>query len=344
MPKVRFSGKLWPVRIKPKEDELLSSWMMRLAQAYGMNAQSFWSAAWPQQYLWSRDIDICDDQSFMQMLADKTQRPVSTFTAASLARYQGVLYDKQISRRRLPWVMPTGVYANVRRQYGLQYCPQCLAEDEEPYYRRIWRLAIAFVCLKHRALLADRCRQCGAAVCLHVERAGDSQHPINQMMARCYACGNDMRQCPHDSSACQVRQRDVDLQSLLVRVVNEGHYRMGAGYTVPSFIFFKVIRRLMLMLLRCNRAKSFRRVAKEYFGVEPLTTDHLAKGKTLETFDAVNRLRLLGMTYYLLQDWPSKYDDFCREDHLWSPRLFPNRMRVVDELKISCVILDRAQQ
>ena len=74
----------------------------------------------------------------------------------------------------------------------------------------------------------------------------------------------------------------MGLQSLLLKAMSEGRYRIDDRRVAPALSFFTTVRRLMLLLHRCNRADGFRRAAREYFGVEPLTADHLAKGKTLE--------------------------------------------------------------
>lgn len=42
----------------------------------------------------------------------------------------------------------------------LQYCPQCLDEDTEPYYRRIWRLVPVTCCIQHELVLLDECTSC----------------------------------------------------------------------------------------------------------------------------------------------------------------------------------------
>jgi len=52
-----------------------------------------------------------------------------------------------------------------RRQAAwLQFCPQCLAEDEQPYFRRQWRLATTIACARHGSRLLDRCPACGQAL------------------------------------------------------------------------------------------------------------------------------------------------------------------------------------
>ena len=52
-------------------------------------------------------------------------------------------------------------YPPKRLGYGLQFCPHCLAEDIEPYFRLAWRLAFYTHCPKHYCMLLDLCPQWG---------------------------------------------------------------------------------------------------------------------------------------------------------------------------------------
>jgi len=48
-----------------------------------------------------------------------------------------------------------------RQAVWLRFCPQCLAEDGQPYFRREWRLATTIACARHGIRLLDRCPDCG---------------------------------------------------------------------------------------------------------------------------------------------------------------------------------------
>ncbi len=45
-----FTRTLWPVHLKPQEDELLSSWLARLALAHGQTVATFTSQVWPRTH------------------------------------------------------------------------------------------------------------------------------------------------------------------------------------------------------------------------------------------------------------------------------------------------------
>lgn len=85
-----------------------------------------------------------------------------------------------------PWVLAQGS-RNRRRFGGLQYCPRCLDEDPQPYFRRRWRLAWHVGCERHGCLLADHCGGCRGPVEPHRCRAVDA------VQTRCPSCSLDLR-------------------------------------------------------------------------------------------------------------------------------------------------------
>lgn len=89
-----------------------------------------------------------------------------------------------------------------------QYCPKCLNEDEQPYYRVGWRFAWHTACLKHRVALFERCAACGKAQQLD-QLDVDSPH-----IAMCAACRADLREtetrpCRTDALRFQEAADDV---------------------------------------------------------------------------------------------------------------------------------------
>src|SRR5438552_475194 len=61
-----------------------------------------------------------------------------------------------------PWLLSIGLRGGRRHRPWLQYCPYCLHDDPDPYFRRRWRLTFVTVCPPHRCRLLDRCAACGA--------------------------------------------------------------------------------------------------------------------------------------------------------------------------------------
>jgi len=73
-----LSGGLWPLRLKPYDDELLASWLVRLSRAYGMEASRFGASITHDSAFWNRDVDKGLDDNLLQSLIDRTGVPVQS--------------------------------------------------------------------------------------------------------------------------------------------------------------------------------------------------------------------------------------------------------------------------
>lgn len=157
---------LWPFRPKPHQDELLSSWMTRLAFGHGLKFSALLAIVGtdvnPATLDWKADLLL------LQMLAERTTQSVAGLERLCLRlgkRAEDLLY---------------------RNSFGpaLQYCSACLAESA--YFRRSWRLSFVRFCARHRAVLADSCSQCGGFVRL------EELDPAFGKLSVCRNCMHDL--------------------------------------------------------------------------------------------------------------------------------------------------------
>ena len=147
----------WPVVAGPEPDELLSSWLHRQAVGNGLPPKAFGPA--------------------LDLGSGALVRPNRSRAAGVRAGSGGPLHGPHSrgGRRhdaRRGWCA-RALVAVARRSPGrrgrrqaawLQFCPQCLAEDEQPYFRRQWCLATTIVCARHASRLLDRWPACGPAL------------------------------------------------------------------------------------------------------------------------------------------------------------------------------------
>lgn len=150
MHNIGLSGKLLPLHLKPKDDELLSSWIVRLALAHGLTPTTFDLILTASHFgrIWTlRDFDLnkmtndLNPKTFLTellvILSKKTATPLNRVKKTTLDEYEGRLYYKLFDSRLYSWIVPhnLNIYFGKRR-FGMQACPKCLAEDKEPYFRR----------------------------------------------------------------------------------------------------------------------------------------------------------------------------------------------------------------
>lgn len=143
----------WPVSVDPQPDELLSSWLHRLALANGIAPRSFASALGLGEGMWSPRLDLQLPREAAALLADRTN--VRQETISAMAMTEPAL---------TPLLLPLRENVHRNRSSWMQYCPLCLASDEAPYFRRRWRLASRISCSAHGCGLRDRCPACRTAI------------------------------------------------------------------------------------------------------------------------------------------------------------------------------------
>lgn len=169
-------------------DELLSSWIARSALASQCDPLALAALIWPDWRAFTRDLDRRLNEIRVTRLASATGILREHLHQTTLApRVAGVTVGDLLENAQWPWVVALGV-RGPRRRSGPAFCPRCLAEDREPYFRVRWRLAWHTVCNRHRASLLDRCPKCGAPVMVH-RLAGNALS-----VAYCAICNADLRE------------------------------------------------------------------------------------------------------------------------------------------------------
>lgn len=189
-----FTSSLWPIRYKPLPNELLSSWLVRLAHGQGMKAQPFCNAIFGTRLqVWNRDIDRLAPEWILNELCDRTGTTSQAAYATTLRGYGGSLYPFSKPSGSLKWILTLQMYHRKRNGFGLQFCPKCLSENSEPYFKKSWRVAFNTTCLKHQCMLHDRCSKCGASVAFHRLNVGQSSSLLIESLASCHQCGFDLK-------------------------------------------------------------------------------------------------------------------------------------------------------
>lgn len=186
----------WPVSIDPFPDELLSSWLHRLAIANGIAPRSFASVLGLGDGMWSSRLDLVLPRHVAVLLGHRTKMPHDTILKMTMTG--GAL---------APLLLPLRENARRNRSTWMQYCPSCLAGDATPYFRRQWRIASRVSCFEHGRGLRDRCPACRSGIATFNQDELLPQH-------YCARCGFDLRAAPKASITGAARQLERSVADL----------------------------------------------------------------------------------------------------------------------------------
>jgi TniQ len=188
-----LTSPLWPIHYKPLPDELLSSWLVRLAHSHGLKVQTFCNLLFGNtRQLWNRDIDRLAPEWLTTELAARTGTPINQVKDTTLQSYQGVVYPRHRASGALSWIQSLKLHHRKFEGFGLQFCPKCLALDSEPYFRKSWRVAFNTACTIHNCMLQDRCPDCGYGVAFHRNDMKHAEYVATIALKECHHCGFDL--------------------------------------------------------------------------------------------------------------------------------------------------------
>lgn len=177
----------WAIPVPLLPDELLSSWLTRAALAQGCDPLVLTGDVWPRWRVWTHDPDRGVPKERLDALSAVSGIPATAFEAATLLPSVVTLFGETVTTKSVwPWILAVGA-RNRQRHGGLQYCPACMAEDRQPYFRVPWRVAWHAVCSQHGIALQDRCPGCAIPLEPHLLTAVDGN------LAICPRCHADLR-------------------------------------------------------------------------------------------------------------------------------------------------------
>jgi hypothetical protein len=234
-----------PIRPRPFEDELLSSWLIRLAHALGYKAETLCRILFGRGHaLWCRDVDALPEQEIHEVLSCVTGVPRERVRATTLTAWIEDLSPPSGQRGSIAWLLPLGIYHRTRRLPGLMFCPQCLRQGQ-PYFRRTWRLAFVTACRTHGVDLLERCGHCEAVLAPHrTDLHPDGLPPREGVLTSCWNCGHALANSPTATAAKELVMLTDHLQGVLQR----GYVARASNPNLHAHLYFQGLRRITAAL------------------------------------------------------------------------------------------------
>lgn len=300
--------KLLPVHFPPEPDELFSSWLVRLATAHHIKLHNFSRHIFGNRRIWNRDIDKSADAAHIEKVIEYTGKGFEKIRDSTLWTYEGTLYEKHNPIGNQRWLLPTGIYRQKRKRFGLQICPLCLSEDREPYYRIHWRLSITTVCLKHQINLLDRCPGCNNPIMFHRGDMGWRNQSVSFSMVICSICDTAWTSRTVIDSLGRAEPNIICFQQRIEDALRDRWiYLKNCGY-VHSINFFNGLGQILRVLSICRRTPEFRNEVAVQSGVSlDEISKELESERSFELLSVESRRRILTMAMWLIDDWSNRF-------------------------------------
>jgi len=298
-----------PLHPQPMVDEILSSWMVRLAFANRYPLHTFYNKLLGyKKNIWNQDVDRQPDIRLLELLAHNTGQSVSALQKLTLRYYDGLFQGHFPKIGDAPWFTSVGLYHRTRTRPGMQFCPQCLKDGPVPYYRKHWRLILHAICEKHQCVLVDRCPSCDESIAYHRHGVGrDKKLPEVGSLYFCSKCDFDLRLTPLISIP-SFDDHSLNNLCLTLNQYEQGYWDCGPLTPPCSIPFFQGVRALMSIIIG-RHGYQLRKVIYNTLGVEITNS----KNEGPERLPSIERANILLIIFWLLDDWPNRFIKLCQE-------------------------------
>jgi hypothetical protein len=310
-----LSGQVLPNHPKLLPGEMLTSWLVRTAHANSMKIQRLLDLAVGRDVpTLQRDYDRFAPTSHLQRFSEMTGETLDRLEASTLRVFEGTFVDAVRLNGSSRWVLAQGVYHRKRTKHGLQYCPLCIKLDPTPYFRTVWRCAFYIECSDHHVQMEDACPECDAPIIPFRVELGKRRSTLSTVAVCCHSCGFDLRQTLPKRIAFPTWQLAVDLRSLLIFHWYPDSVLQGASDLATRQVFRDWWTASALIRSSAFRITGIDLVMSDVV-FAALETNTLWRRSELETRRILERVPLLLLGLWLLQNWPKHLElAMCRID------------------------------
>jgi transposase len=180
----------WAVSIKPCAEEALASWLLRYVAPLGIPAEILLLDRTDAGLIERADWWRRPAPRLLAQLSARTGLAQPALAAMTFLNWPAQAWHEEIFERFARWrfQLPRSMSRCLHR---FAICPQCLAEDQVPYVRKLWTLGWAGVCPLHTRVLLGKCPQCHQTLQLPLLSA----YPLFAPQ-RCRRCGFHLSAAP----------------------------------------------------------------------------------------------------------------------------------------------------
>ncbi|WP_407517826.1 TniQ family protein [Elizabethkingia anophelis] len=295
---------LLPGYIPPEPDELLSSWIFRLAYAHKIKPYSFAKFYFNDPTLWSRDVDKEISPEILLKLCAVTPLTKFQIQKLQLTSYQDILYEGELRKSITVGngLTNLGIYHRIRKRFGLFACPGCLRK--KAYYKKHWRLHSSIICIDCNCYLIDRCPKCLNPIVFQRLAIGKKDLYEEKPIYLCWYCNHDLsteKKIVIDSLA-------LDYQDYIDGTILNA-FNLHSQY---SFLYFKVLYLFYQKIY--TRSHNWLRVKMAFVNEFDLDLKKISINNLDSSIE--ERAKLLPCIYLVLKDWPYNFISFAKRHHL----------------------------
>ena len=298
------------IRFLPEPDELLSSWLLRLAWQNAEKMHTFRTRFWHKTGTpWNRNINIPIDVQFFQNIANLAQTNCKQLYPHTFLSLEGILFDKVKKTGKVDGILASRHYAygNNQPHHSLQYCPECIQEQLVVHFKRTSMITFLVGCPKHRSIYRDTCCQCGQPVKIHLSDSGQKYLPRVNPVSFCHYCGFLWGQAPKQELP-ELSDEFWVLQEKIQKTLNTSWLQLSDGNQLYALSFFNGLRHIIRYIMNDTCTISLREMVAKELGILPLGFAQNGYQGRMDSLSIGDRITIMQYVSWLLSEWPSRFN------------------------------------
>jgi hypothetical protein len=301
---------LLPASSKLFNDELLSSWLLRLSINHSLKPELFAKLLFPKFNIWHKDVDTFAPKEMLLRLSEMTLIPLTRIEDCLLSNYLQNLMPKGYFYYDLKWILPLGIVSKRRSNRGLMFCPSCLKKNRHfPYYKKSWRIALNVVCPECKIMLHDRCPKCHAPIIFYRNYLGWNKNTLDRKIIQCFYCDFDLRHSHNEEASEEI----VLMQLEINRIIKEG-WNEKVHYPHQYFdVLYHIIK---LIKTQNPQFELFQNTINQLkkFPAKKIIDSH--SKDPFNRYNVSERAELLFCAYWIMQDWPERFYEIIKKSNV----------------------------
>lgn len=252
------------------------------------------------------DPDLVYRDHILSTVAEMTNSSEALISSLSLWSHPLLAAQVMSSGRKLPrWV----VYLRYGRDvpgFGSQFCPACLRDAEEPYFKIHWRLSVSLTCNLHGTQLLSHCPSCLLPAWPYAAAKAVGYFERGLEIDECPRCRVRLRDCtaPTESRLSLIQAANAVLSKKSLEIP-------GMVAQVPVHEWFNSLRSVMNLFLHI---RSRRKVSADPAFCDIAKSFEAQRIQSIP-FDRLNsdaRREMIASSWPLMADWPDRFLEFAK--------------------------------
>lgn len=295
-----------PVHPTPLPNEILTSWITRVAIANGLFDKGLYRTTMQLDRSTSmKDNNVYHNQMLISALSRVTGQSESTLRSMMLTDYVGRVFGEMLTSSTHRWALPHRHKGNILLRSSSTYCPECLRTDRKKYFRKYWKLSFYTKCHIHGCFMRDECPNCGAIVAFERTIVGQKtlDMPLDHV-GLCWKCteplwtgahlNGHLPECSESIEKAYAKfLTDFVEPKTIPPIQGVAHEVLlfNGAWIIASALLRRMTRGVLLGLL-------------EQLGHSKLLDwkDH----STIDTLPLLQRWQLMTAVCWILGDWPNR--------------------------------------